>query len=66
MNESTDNDGFTLVLGCGHRAKNPERMRALALSTADSGDEAVPARPRCQPSQHTKVKSSSLNTASQS
>ena len=63
MNESTDNDGFTPVLGCGHRAKNPERMRALALSIADSDDEAVPAHPRCQPSQCTKVKSSSLNTA---
>ena len=66
MNESTDNDGFTPVLGHGHRAKNPERMRALALSTADSDDEAIPARPHCQPSQRTKVKSSSLNTASQS
>ena len=63
MNESTDNDGFTPVLGRGHRAKNPERMRALALSTADSDDEAVPACPRRQPSQCTKVKSSSLNTA---
>ena len=38
-------------------------MRALALSTADSDDEAVPAHPHCQPSQCTKVKSSSLNTA---
>ena len=63
MNESTDNDGFTLVLGHGHRAKNPECMRALALSTADSDDEAVLAHPHHQPSQHTKVKSSSLNTA---
>ena len=63
MNESTDNDGFTPVLGRGHRAKDPERMRALALSTADSGDEAVPARPRRQPSQRTKGKSSSFNTA---
>ena len=63
MNESTDNNGFTPVLGCCHRAKNPECMRALALSIADSDDEAVLARPRCQPSQCTKVKSSSLNTA---
>ena len=66
MNESTDNDGFTPVLGRSHRAKNPERMRALALSTADFDDEAVPVRPHRQPSQRTKVKSSSLNTASQS
>ena len=63
MNESTDNDGFTPVLGCGHRAKNPEHMRALALAIADSDNEAVPAHPRHQPSQRTKVKSSSLNTA---
>ena len=63
MNESTDNNGFTPVLGCGHRAKNPEHMRALALSTTDSDDEAIPAHPHCQPSHHTKVKSSSLNTA---
>jgi len=48
MNERTDNDGFTLVLGRGHRAKNPEHMRALALSTADSDDEATPAHPHCQ------------------
>jgi hypothetical protein len=62
-NESTDNEGFTPVLGRGHRARNPEHMRVLALSTADSDDEAAPVCPRRQPSKCTKVKSSSLNTA---
>jgi len=38
-------------------------MRALALSMADSDDEAAPVRPRRRPSQRTKVKSASLNTA---
>jgi hypothetical protein len=61
-NESTDNEGFTPVLGRGHRVRDPERMKALALSTADSDDEAAPAHPRRQPSQRTKAKSSCLNT----
>lgn len=41
-----DIDGFTPVLGRGQRAKDPERMKALALSTMDSDDESAPVPPR--------------------